>query len=136
MKNHSYFIKKFSFMKSFTCWIFILLIGFNYSNGQPGQLDPSFGNGGKVMIQSLNDNSPRLQEGMAIQPDGKIVLVGSTVNRTFDRLYDFIIYRLMPDGTLDASFGENGSVVFDYVTNPEERLPRSEDFAKDVAIAP
>ena len=114
----------------------ILLISFTYTYSQPGQLDPSFGDDGKVTIQTLNDNTPRLQEGMAIQPDGKIVLVGSTVNRTFNRLHDFIVFRLLPNGKLDSSFGENGSVVIDYVPNQEQRDPSFDDFAKDVAIAP
>jgi uncharacterized delta-60 repeat protein len=43
---------------------------------------------------------------IAIQPDGKIVVVGSALSGATD--VDFAIARLNPDGTLDSTFGSNG----------------------------
>lgn len=77
-----------------------------------GTPDPGFGSGGIV-------NTPMplpsgFQEGtsagaMALQPDGRIV-IGGFAN---DSNYDFvgILIRLMPNGTIDSSFGAGGVQV-------------------------
>lgn len=57
---------------------------------QPGDLDNSFGVGGKAVIA----NAPWMD--IAVQTDGKIVVVSS------------IIARYKPNGTLDSTFGSNG----------------------------
>jgi uncharacterized delta-60 repeat protein len=72
------------------------------ANGSP---DPSFGGDG-IVITRLGDQND-FAEGVAIQPDGKIVVAGTSVV-TGGR--DFIVLRYRPDGTLDATFG-NGGVV-------------------------
>ena len=72
-----------------------------------GILDPSFGTGGKVHL----DTYPAKTFGLLVQPDDKIVLPGD--NKSF---------RLNSDGSLDPSFGNAGianvSVPsgFDYIT--------------------
>ncbi|MCB9315649.1 MAG: T9SS type A sorting domain-containing protein [Lewinellaceae bacterium] len=72
-----------------------------------GQLDQSFGTNGFQLIDfdALTD----LSRGIALQPDGKILLAGFSV---FD---DFIARisatRLHPDGSIDSTFGINGKVV-------------------------
>jgi uncharacterized delta-60 repeat protein len=54
--------------------------------------------------------------GVAIQTDGKIVLVGmSRVGRTDD----FAVARFHADGTLDASFGTAGVVTTDFNNGPD-----------------
>lgn len=67
----------------------------------PGDLDPTFGNGGIVIggVPYTLANA----EGMALQADGKIVVVGDT--------YDFRVARYNPNGSLDTSFGGGGVVV-------------------------
>ncbi|MBS1777274.1 MAG: T9SS type A sorting domain-containing protein, partial [Bacteroidetes bacterium] len=63
-----------------------------------GKLDNSFGTGGMVKLsQGKGGNT------LTLQLDGK-ALVGGEANT------DFIIYRLMPDGSIDASFGTNGYI--------------------------
>jgi uncharacterized delta-60 repeat protein len=47
---------------------------------------------------------------VAVQPDGKIIAVGASVN---GHDTDFAVARYMSDGTLDASFGEGGVALFD-----------------------
>ncbi len=45
---------------------------------------------------------------MALQPDGKIILAGSS---STGFLFDFALVRYNPNGTLDATFGTGGKVV-------------------------
>ncbi|HKP12796.1 MAG TPA: hypothetical protein VJZ91_11815, partial [Blastocatellia bacterium] len=71
-----------------------------------GSLDTSFGNGGKVTTDfSHNENLT----GAVLQPDGKIVVVGWTVDDVRD--YYIILARYNSDGNLDASFGTGGKVT-------------------------
>lgn len=71
-----------------------------------GTLDSSFGSGGKVTtpIGSSDD----IARALALQPDGKIVLAGSSYNGTN---YDFSLVRYQTDGSLDSGFGSGGKVV-------------------------
>ena len=65
-----------------------------------GSLDPSFDGDGKV---TMPDGAHA--ESIALQPDGKIVLVGGYYAGTDNGL---IVARLQPDGTPDSSFGDGG----------------------------
>ena len=71
-----------------------------------GLLDPAFGNGGIVVtaMRSGDDNSSAL----AIQPDGKIVITGTTY---IGSVNDFSLIRCNSDGSPDATFGKGGMVV-------------------------
>jgi uncharacterized delta-60 repeat protein len=70
---------------------------------QDGKPDSSFGNKGLATAYVSNG----VGYGVALQPDGKIVVVGSAVGGfTFQGLA-----RFMPDGRLDGSFGDQGVVV-------------------------
>ena len=74
----------------------------------PGDLDPTFGGGGIVITRGPNFNTVDTAVGMAIQPDGKIVVVGDgTLGVT---TWDFAVVRYNPDGSLDTSFGGTGIV--------------------------
>ncbi len=68
-----------------------------------GTLDASFGAGGKVMT----DFTPGYDyaAGVAIQADGRIVVVGTTGSG------QFALARYTSDGTLDATFGAGGKVM-------------------------
>jgi uncharacterized delta-60 repeat protein len=67
----------------------------------PGDLDPSFGDGGIVTITfSDSDEAAAL----AVQPDGKIVVAG------FARVQRSAIVRYNADGTLDPTFDGDGIV--------------------------
>jgi uncharacterized delta-60 repeat protein len=72
-----------------------------------GTLDASFGAGGVVITpvgEYANANS------VAIQSDGKIVLAGSSwiAGQSYS---DLTVVRLLPDGSLDTSFGGTGKVI-------------------------
>jgi uncharacterized delta-60 repeat protein len=78
----------------------------------PGDLDPGFGVGGKLLVDF--NGSTDIAEDIAVQPDGKLVVVGLTyVDNDFSN-EDFAVLRLMPDGTPDPSFGVNGRVTTDF----------------------
>jgi uncharacterized delta-60 repeat protein len=81
----------------------------------PGDLDPTFGNGGIVITRGINGNNPNYLStvgAMAIQPDGKIVVVGEGHDGTFNFCaWDFAVVRYNTDGSLDTSFGGTGRVV-------------------------
>jgi uncharacterized delta-60 repeat protein len=78
------------------------------SNGTP---DTSFGNNGTVIIDvSLGSAHQSIANELLIQPDGKIVAVG-TSNSGFTTSSDFAVVRLNFDGSLDNSFGNNGKVI-------------------------
>lgn len=72
-----------------------------------GHLDRSFGAGGTVVNGRLG-----LTDGIALQTDGKIVAGGELLTRS-DRPEnpDFVVTRYNSHGTLDKSFGTNGTVM-------------------------
>jgi uncharacterized delta-60 repeat protein len=79
----------------------------------PGDLDPTFGNGGKVITPGIGGISD-----IAIQPDGKIVAVGGAR-----------IVRYDANGSLDSSFGTGGIVIIQLGTGIAV-------YANSVAIQP
>jgi uncharacterized delta-60 repeat protein len=75
-----------------------------------GDLDPTFGSGGKVVT---NFNLPASAAGgVAIQADGKIVAAGFTYDEEAN--VDFGAARYEPDGTLDPTFDSDGRVTTDF----------------------
>lgn len=83
-----------------------VLWGERRAQAADGDLDPTFGSGGKV-ITDFNNTEDQLYR-IAIQPDGKIVAIGST--RTSSESSKYALARYNPDGTLDATFGIGGKV--------------------------
>jgi len=61
-----------------------------------GGLDPSFGDGGRVTIESTT------LVAVVAQPDGKVAVAGGDDS--------FEVLRLLPDGSRDPQFGRNGDV--------------------------
>lgn len=80
--------------------------------GPLGALDVSFGTGGKV-ITHLGYSWERLRA-MTIDADGAILVTGS-VGSGFDfPTFDMVVARYASNGTLDASFDQDGSKVIDH----------------------
>jgi uncharacterized delta-60 repeat protein len=71
-------------------------------------LDPGFGDQGIAAIQFGGDRSA-----MALQPDGRIVMVGGT-------FVDFIMARFDAGGSLDPTFGDAGQVTTDMIPDQQE----------------
>jgi uncharacterized delta-60 repeat protein len=73
-----------------------------------GDLDASFGINGKQTVNFGNDDTGTVD--LALQPDGKIIMVGTTHDPAAG---SFIVFcRLLPNGTLDTSFGNAGEKGF------------------------
>src|SRR5207244_6867798 len=68
----------------------------------PGDLDPTFGIGGKVTTGIGTDD---YGYAVAIQADGKLVVAGETNNGSN---YDFALVLYNTNGTLDATSGRGG----------------------------
>lgn len=76
-----------------------------------GSLDTGFGNGGRF---TANVGSSSAAVRVAVQPDGKLVVLGGASTRATSS--DRVLLRLLAGGTLDSSFGTGGVV-------PADRLP-------------
>lgn len=72
--------------------------------GADGSLDTSFSFDGVATIDFDNGHGRDRGTGLALQSDGKIVVVGSTTTATGSSTH-FAIARLDADGTLDTTFG-------------------------------
>ncbi|MEO5718236.1 MAG: delta-60 repeat domain-containing protein [Chthoniobacterales bacterium] len=75
-----------------------------------GSPDLTFGSGGQITtdFDGFNDDA----FSVLIQPDGKIVAVGSAKNPA--NFYDFAAARYLANGTIDPSFGTAGKVRTDF----------------------
>jgi len=67
-----------------------------------GHLDTTFGNGGNSIIGTTQANEKALS--VKVLSDGKIVLAGELHSSK----YAFMLAQLLPNGDLDAAFGNNG----------------------------
>jgi len=70
-----------------------------------GRLDAGFGRGGVVAIDIDRYDMARA---VAIQPDGAIVVAGLASDGSLGRP---VLARLLPDGSLDGTFGTGGLVI-------------------------
>ena len=78
-----------------------------------GKLDPTFGHGGKA-VTDLGGNSSAETADMALQKDGKIVVVGTRSYAVGSRGYDDVaVVRYTSSGRLDTTFGSAGKVQTD-----------------------
>ncbi|WP_369263366.1 calcium-binding protein [Streptomyces sp. R35] len=78
-----------------------------------GSLDPGFGIGGLVTTDVRGGED--YADGVAVQSDGKIVVVGRTSDPE-NPGPEFTVVRYNPNGTLDTGFGDGGTVVTDFGT--------------------
>jgi len=106
----------------------LLFLKFN----SDGTLDASFGNNGTLIYSDAN-NAGRA---MALQLDGKIVVVGSLFNEIpTQRTYDASVLRFNADGTLDTTFGTNGAVLhWDYRHNETNNAAAIQPDGKIVVV--
>jgi uncharacterized delta-60 repeat protein len=72
-----------------------------------GGLDSSFSGDGKLTLGYGAPNE--FGTGVAVQQNGRIVVMGDA-----DVDHDFVVSRLNADGTVDASFGVNGTATVEY----------------------
>jgi uncharacterized delta-60 repeat protein len=83
-----------------------------------GSLDRTFGSGGFAPVGFPGE--PTGSPNLTVQPDGKILWVGSTPNTSGGgNLTDFALERFTANGTPDKAFGRNGLVTKDIPTGGE-----------------
>jgi uncharacterized delta-60 repeat protein len=82
-----------------------------------GNIDDSFGNGGCQALEFWFDSPTEQAIDLALQADGKLVIVGLTY---FDAepAEDYAVARLLPDGRLDRCFGDVGCAVGGVLLQP------------------
>lgn len=73
-----------------------------------GTLDPTFGSSGTVTTSFGGSDAAAA---MVLQPDGAVVVAGSTTPSLLDLTTQVQLIRYLGDGTLDPSFGTGGRVV-------------------------
>jgi uncharacterized delta-60 repeat protein len=86
--------------------LFVLSVVFS----QAGVLDPSFADGG-ILDWNVSGNHNN-GNGIAVQPDGKIV-IALTGSFPEDNDLDIGIVRINVDGSIDSTFAENGIYHYD-----------------------
>ena len=110
-------------MKKTIITISFLLVAIITMAQNAGDLDLSFSGDGKTTINIASGADESYAS--AIQPDQKIILVGTGVT---GQNADIELVRLYTDGQLDSSFGSEGKVVSDFGSNHE--------YARSVEIQP
>ena len=100
------------------CILIILSLSLfpNLAQADAGDLDPTFGDGGKV-LDSLSSVSDSIDD-IALQSDGKVIAAGRGIS-SFPFL-NFVVVRYNSDGSLDTSFGAGGRVVTDFFGRNDE----------------
>src|SRR5439155_996244 len=106
----------------------LLVLSFAHSvDAGPGDLDPSFGTGGRVLTDFGGGDGARA---LALQADGRIVVAGSSSAGAFGS--DFALARYNSNGSLDPSFGTGGRVLTDFGGDDEARALALQDDGKIV----
>ena len=86
----------------------------------PGDLDPSFGDGGAVSTFVPFGGLRLGYVALSVQSDGKIVGVGGRRGMGADYDFDILLQRLNVDGTPDLTFGHEGIVTTDLSQDTDE----------------
>jgi len=89
-----------------------------------GSVDTTFGASGLARLEAGPGVDAPL--GLALQADGRIVVVGSSLNAATS--FDFVVARFLPTGAVDTGFGTGGFYSLD--------LFRGRDGAYDVLVQP
>ncbi len=127
----------------------ILVPGFEYSEETgadfalvrlhpDGSVDTQFGVDGKVITRFGSDGD--IGNSVTVQPDGKIIVAGLTVvegTRTQagnPENINFGLVRYNADGSLDASFGSNGTVTTDIGSWDEGRVVTTQSDGKILVV--
>lgn len=77
-----------------------------------GTLDGSFGRGGKVVFDFFGSFDQA--NAAVLQPDGKIIVVGSASYDSANRDIGFALARFNTDGSIDFGFGNGGKQITDF----------------------
>jgi uncharacterized delta-60 repeat protein/gliding motility-associated-like protein len=101
-------------MKKRLLWIlFTTVSATTFSSAQPGTLDESFNGKGVKEFSFIQNTSEDTVAASLLQPDGKLLLAVTGTNNKVNPAYQQgMVLRLLPDGSLDKTFGIEGKVDF------------------------
>ena len=115
-------------MRSMTFAAVVLMAAIGAEISQPalagaGELDPTFGISGRVVLPAgPTTNGYAYANALLVQPDARIVMAG------YNYPDGSSVYRLMPNGDLDVTFGAGGrrdpgiNGVFGLVLQPDGKF--------------
>ena len=75
----------------------------------PGDLDAAFGDAGVALLAPISDTSMDNARAVAIRPSGEIVFTGVSAGVGG---FQMTVGQLLPDGSMDASFGTGGVTTY------------------------
>lgn len=103
----------------------VLLLGTSgISQAQmPGTIDSTFATNGVLKLSPYQAGTD-IANAVAVLPDNKILMAGITDPGNF--LWDAVVYRVNSNGTVDSTFGINGSSIFDVGGN--------QDYVQDMKV--
>src|SRR5262249_50245917 len=88
-----------------------------------GTSDRSFGSGGAVLLKTAGED-------LAVQADGKVVVVGS-FGAGFFVVNRYVVYRYNADGSIDETFAADGQTALSFGSDDESQL-----WGRGIAIQP
>lgn len=97
------------------------------AHAPPGDLDPTFGDGGIVITDFGLGNNPGLD--IAADDSNNIVVTGSASNGTN---LDAFVARYTPDGALDQTFGQGGVATVNF--GPQNDRSFDDDYGLSIRI--
>jgi uncharacterized delta-60 repeat protein len=96
-------------------WLGLLSLAMSGAHARDGAYFTSFGDQGRERLgfsPDLDVSSGFVNfVGLAVQPDGRILVSATVANGASD---DFGLLRLLPNGTLDTTFGDQGQVLIPF----------------------
>jgi uncharacterized delta-60 repeat protein len=110
MKNHSNPLAFLSLLLMLALFVGLTPVAW----AAPGDLDPSFDDDGKALVDFQNYDDARA---IALDNDGRILVAGqSSLAEDSDPPHynDFAVARLTEYGALDPTFGDSGKVLLDF----------------------
>jgi uncharacterized delta-60 repeat protein len=103
-----------------TAIILTFFVSGQMAQATDGDLDPTFGTAGLPTLETAGqvmtdfDHSTDIANAVAVQADGKLVVVGTTYINNDYTDEDFAVARYNAHGTLDTTFGTGGKVRTDF----------------------
>jgi uncharacterized delta-60 repeat protein len=103
-----------------TAIILTFFVSGQMAQAADGDLDPTFGTAGLPTLETAGqvmtdfDHSTDIANAVAVQVDGKLVVVGTTYINNDYTDEDFAVARYNANGTLDTTFGAGGKVRTDF----------------------
>ncbi|MBA3709271.1 MAG: hypothetical protein H0W83_10685 [Planctomycetes bacterium] len=120
---------RFRTLTTVALWAFSLAGVLRAADGDLDTAGPGFGTGGKVVTDFVGLTSVDFASAVAVQADGKFVVVGSTVNGTSA----FAVARYTTAGVLDTTFNSTG-LVATQITNGSNEGARAVAIQSDQKI--